>query len=84
MTTPTSATTPSRTEPEMEYFDRKGGGGSEGYSEEDSPRGHQDRDDVSHHSRSYVTVSPPVSVSPGERGRGILEIIGYCTMTSLN
>lgn len=50
--------------PEMEYFDHKGGG-SEASSEGGSPHT-QERDNVSHHSQSYVTVSPPVS--PGGWG----------------
>lgn len=60
-----SVTTPpqfnNQEEPAMEFFGQKGGGGSETGSEGDSPR---TQDNVSHHSRSYVTVSP--SVSPGE------------------
>lgn len=64
-----SVTTPPDT---LEYFNQKVGGfdsGSEGEGEGGSPRGAgQDKDNVSHHSRSYVTVSP--SVSPGELIRG--------------
>lgn len=65
-----SVTTPQDTdEPEIEFFERKRSG-SESLSEGDSPRGRQDKDNVSHHSRSYVTVSPPASPSEPERRRG--------------
>ena len=53
---PASATPPDRASQEVEFFGQPGPG-----SEGDSPR---EQDNVSHHSRSYVTVSP--SVSPGE------------------
>lgn len=65
---PANAMSPDRAsqeEPVMEFFGQKGESGSEG----DSPR---EQDNVSHHSRSYVTVSP--SVSPGEwRARYAME-----------
>ena len=43
----------------MEYFELKTGGSETG-SERESPR-LLDKDNDSHHSNSYVTVSPPVS-----------------------
>lgn len=66
-----SLTTPPRMEdPVMEYFDGKGGV-SDSCSDGDSPRAPpQDRDNESHHSRSYVTVSPPVSPGKVERKEG--------------
>lgn len=71
VTTPPGLASPE--EPEMEFFKQKGGengveSGSEGGG--GSPQLHDKEDNVSHHSRSYVTVSP--SVSPGEWGRSLL------------
>lgn len=60
---PARTTPPGLDEPVMEFFEHRGEGEVSG-SEGDSPRVHDKEDNVSHHSRSYVTVSP--SVSPGE------------------
>lgn len=49
----------------MEYFDHKGGGSETGSEGGSSPH---TQDNLSHHSPSYVTVSP--SISPGGRGTG--------------
>ena len=76
VTSPSAAGLSKDVEPVMEYFDRKsdggGGGGSETGSEENSPRLlDKEKDSDSHHSRSYVTVSPPVSPGEGIKGGGV-------------
>lgn len=60
-----SLTTPPSGDPAMEFFDQKVGGSDSGSAEGGSPRM---LDNVSHHSHSYVTVSP--SVSPGTWSQG--------------
>ena len=62
---PSSLATPPSSDPVIEFFDQKVGVSDSGSEGEGSPR---TLDNVSHHSRSYVTVSP--SVSPGMWSQG--------------